>query len=76
VWRLIPARAQLPLVDGLSALFLVAVATAVALVRAAAYAFGTAGTDVYRHNLDAMASHARHAAELADEIRMTVRRRP
>ena len=43
--------------------------------RVAAYAFDTAGTDVYRHNLDAMASSARHAAELADEIGTTVRRR-
>ncbi len=43
--------------------------------RVAAYAFDTVGTDVYRHNLDAMASSARHAAELADEIGTTVRRR-
>ena len=43
--------------------------------RVAAHAFGTAGTDVYRPNLDAMASHARHAADLADETRTSVRRR-
>jgi hypothetical protein len=42
---------------------------------AAVNAFGTVGTDVYGHNLDAMGSNARHAADVADQARMTDRRR-
>jgi|GEM_PF-5624786 len=41
---------------------------------AAVNAFGTVGTDVYGHNLDAMGSSARHAADVADEARMADRR--
>jgi len=42
---------------------------------AAVNAFGTVGTDVYGHNLAAMGSNARHAADVADQARMTVQRR-
>jgi hypothetical protein len=41
---------------------------------AAVNAFGTVGTDVYGHNLDAMGSSARRAADVADEARMADRR--
>jgi hypothetical protein len=42
---------------------------------AAVNAFGTVGTDVYGHNLDAMGSNARHAVDVADQARMMDRRR-
>ena len=41
---------------------------------AAVNAFGTVGTDVYGHNLDAMGSNARHAVDIADQARMADRR--